>query len=208
MQKDFWDERYGARAYAYGELPNAFFREQLLKLTPGRILLPAEGEGRNAIFAARHGWEVVAFDQSHAGRDKALRLAEKYGVTIEYLVGEFQTLAFEKENFDALGLIYAHFSAEAKSEYHRMLNGYLRPGGTVIFEAFSKAHLAYNTQNPAAGGPKNVDMLFSEEELRVDFSNYEMLQLQEEIIQLKEGLFHNGQSAVVRMVAKKPHLDK
>lgn len=207
MQKDFWDERYGARAYAYGELPNVFFREQLLKLSPGRILLPAEGEGRNAIFAARHGWEVVAFDQSNAGRDKALRLAEKYGVAIEYLVGEFQTLSFAKQHFDALGLIYAHFSAEAKSEYHRMLNTYLRPGGTVVFEAFSKSHLTYNTQNPAAGGPKNVDMLFSEEELRADFPHYEMLHLQEEIIQLKEGLFHNGQSAVVRMVAKKPHLD-
>jgi ubiquinone/menaquinone biosynthesis C-methylase UbiE len=207
MQKDFWDERYGARAYAYGELPNAFFREQLLKLSPGRILLPAEGEGRNAVFAARHGWEVVAFDQSNAGRDKALRLAEKYGVTIEYLVGEFQTLSFEKESFDALGLIYAHFSAEAKSEYHRVLNDYLRPGGTVVFEAFSKSHIAYNTQNPAAGGPKNVDMLFSEEELRADFPDYEMLHLQEEVVHLKEGLFHNGQSAVVRMVAKKPHLD-
>lgn len=203
MQKDFWDQRYGEKAYAYGELPNAFFREQLLKLAPGRILLPAEGEGRNAVFAARHGWEVVAFDQSNAGRDKALRLAEKYGVTIEYLVGEFQTLSFGTAHFDAIGLIYAHFSAEAKSEYHRMLHAYLRPGGTVIFEAFSKAHLAYNTQHPAAGGPRNVDMLFSVEELRADFPDYEMQQLQEEIIELKEGLYHNGQSAVVRMVARK-----
>ena len=203
MQKDFWDQRYGERAYAYGETPNVFFWEQLLKLSPGRMMLPAEGEGRNAIFAARHGWEVVAFDQSIAGRDKALRLAEKYGVSIEYLVGEFQTLSFAKEHFDVIGLIYAHFSAGAKSGYHSMLNAYLRPGGTVVFEAFSKAHLAYNTQHPAAGGPKDVAMLFSEEELRKDFPHYEMLQLQEELIHLKEGLYHNGQSAVVRMVARK-----
>ncbi|WP_020535566.1 class I SAM-dependent methyltransferase [Lewinella cohaerens] len=205
MQKNFWDQRYGEKAYAYGEKPNAFFKEQLLKLSPGRILLPAEGEGRNAIFAARHGWEVVAFDQSYAGREKALRLADKFGVTIEYLVGEFQTLSFARESFDAIGLIYAHFSAEAKSEYHGVLSSYLQPGGLIILEAFSKSHLQYSSQNPAAGGPRNIDMLYSEEELRADFANYEMLQLKEEVIKLEEGLYHNGESAVMRMLAKKKH---
>jgi SAM-dependent methyltransferase len=203
MQKDFWDQRYGVKEYAYGEAPNVFFQEQLAKLSPGRILLPAEGEGRNAVFAARQGWTVVAFDQSNAGREKALKLAEKYGVTIEYLVGEFQTLTFDQEYFDAIGLVYAHFSAAAKSEYHSTLNNCLRPGGIVIFEAFSKSHLAYNRQNPAAGGPRDIDMLYSVEELRSYFPNYEMLHLQEEVVHLQEGLYHNGESAVVRMVAKK-----
>jgi len=76
---DFWNARYAAAEYAYGTEPNAFFKAQLDQLTPGRLLLPAEGEGRNAVYAAKKGWEVVAFDQSDAGQKKALKLAKETG---------------------------------------------------------------------------------------------------------------------------------
>ena len=74
--KNFWDERYKAKAYVYGKEPNQYFAEKLRELEPGKILLPAEGEGRNAVFAARQGWEVSAFDSSSEGRKKAFLLAE------------------------------------------------------------------------------------------------------------------------------------
>ena len=77
--KQFWDERYGDDEYAYGTKPNTWFAEQLARMAQGRLLLPAEGEGRNAVYAAKLGWEVTAFDISAAGRDKAMRLAEKHG---------------------------------------------------------------------------------------------------------------------------------
>ena len=75
--KDFWNQRYAEEEYAYGTEPNAFFKAQLDQRTPGRLLLPAEGEGRNAVYAAKKGWEVVAFDQSDAGQKKALKLAKE-----------------------------------------------------------------------------------------------------------------------------------
>jgi hypothetical protein len=53
--KEFWNQRYAEAAFAYGSEPNAFFAEQLSKLEPGKLLLPAEGEGRNAVFAAKNG---------------------------------------------------------------------------------------------------------------------------------------------------------
>ena len=71
--KDFWNQRYAADEYAYGTAPNAFFKAVLDPLPPGRILLPAEGEGRNAVYAAKLGWEVVAFDQSEGGQKKAMK---------------------------------------------------------------------------------------------------------------------------------------
>ena len=74
--KNFWDERYKAKTYVYGKEPNQYFAEKLRELEPGKILLPAEGEGRNAVFAARQGWEVSAFDSSSEGRKKAFLLAE------------------------------------------------------------------------------------------------------------------------------------
>jgi hypothetical protein len=62
--KDFWNERYGWDESAYGEQPNEYFKKQLAQLEPGEILMPAEGEGRNAVHAAKSGWHVKAFDTS------------------------------------------------------------------------------------------------------------------------------------------------
>lgn len=73
----FWNERYSQAEYVYGETPNVFFAAQLDKLSAGTIILPCEGEGRNAVYAASQGWEVKAFDASEAGQKKALLLAEK-----------------------------------------------------------------------------------------------------------------------------------
>jgi 2-polyprenyl-3-methyl-5-hydroxy-6-metoxy-1,4-benzoquinol methylase len=112
-------------------------KEQLIKIPAGTILFPAEGEGRNAIYAATQGWNVNAFDQSIEG--KAQKLANKHDVAINYEVGEFQSIGYQENQFDAIALIYAHFPADKKSSYHKILTTYLRPGGIVIFEAFSKS---------------------------------------------------------------------
>ena len=81
--KDFWDERYSATEFVYGKKPNVYLKEKLTKFNPGTILFPAEGEGRNAVFAASLGWKVSAFDTSTEGRKKALRLAKEHKVKIE-----------------------------------------------------------------------------------------------------------------------------
>ncbi|HSL87766.1 MAG TPA: hypothetical protein VK870_00530, partial [Ignavibacteriaceae bacterium] len=82
FNNNFWDERYSAEEYVYGKDPNEFFEEHLSKLNPGRLLLPGEGEGRNAIFAAKLGWQVDANDQSIVAKSKAEKLAHAYGVNI------------------------------------------------------------------------------------------------------------------------------
>lgn len=200
---DRWNERYSNDDFAYGEEPNNFLKEQLEKLNAGTILFPAEGEGRNAVFAATLGWSVSAFDISEEGRNKALRLAQKHNVTIDYQVGELKSLNFTYEQFDAIALIYAHFPAEIKSLYHKTLDKYLKKGGFIIFEAFSKSHINYIEKNEKVGGPKDIDMLFSIDEIKSDFDNYEIIELEEKVIELKEGLFHNGEGSVIRFVGRK-----
>lgn len=198
-----WNERYRSEEFAYGIQPNNYLKEQLQKLNPGKILFPAEGEGRNAVYAAKCGWIVSAFDISSEGRKKAQRLAEENKVVIDYSVGELGTLNYSSGQFDAIALIYAHFPAEIKSGIHKMLDKLLRKGGVVIFEAFSKRHIEYNTRNPEVGGPKDVATLFSIDEVRSDFSNYEVIELEEKEIELNEGTFHNGLGSVIRFVGKK-----
>lgn len=198
-----WDERYGQEAYAYGEAPNEYLKEQLAQLPPGTILFPADGEGRNSVYAATQGWAVHAFDLSAEGRRKALQLAEKRGTEIDYRVGELATLGYGPAQFDAVALIYAHFPAALRAGLHREINALLKPGGTVILEAFSKGNLAYRAKNPAVGGPPDVDMLFSLEEVQRDFPGFEVIELAEKEVELHEGLYHNGTGLVVRFTGRK-----
>lgn len=201
--KSIWDERYKQSEYAYGKEPNAFLKQQLCGMDPGSILFPAEGEGRNAVYAAEKGWDVYAFDQSEEGRKKALQLAEQRQVHIQYNTDDWDKLPYKMEQFDAIALIYAHFPADIKSKVHHHILRFLKPEGILIFEAFSKKHLAMVQANPAVGGPKEEAMLFSAEELRQDFSALEIVYLKEETITLSEGIYHNGEGSVMRFVGKK-----
>ncbi len=201
--KEKWDDRYSKKEFAYGEEPNRYLKEQLIKIPVGTILFPAEGEGRNSVYAATLGWTVFAFDQSMEGKKKAMLLMDKNHVEIDYQVGEFQSLTYQANQFDTIALIYAHFPADKKSSYHKILATYLRPGGIVIFEAFSKSHLDYNSKNEKVGGPKEIGMLFSTGEIKSDFNNFEIMELAEVEIELNEGLFHNGQGSVIRFTGRK-----
>lgn len=198
-----WNERYRKAEYAYGTEPNEFLKEQLQLLKPGRILFPAEGEGRNAVYAATMGWQVSAFDISDEGQKKALALASRQGVTIDYQVGGFEAVQFSPNQFDAIAFIFAHFPAAIKSRCHQTMATYLRPGGTVIFEAFSKRHLDFIAKNECVGGPREIDMLFSEDELKTDFAEFEIVELRETEVELREGAFHQGRGSVIRFVGIK-----
>ncbi|KOS06767.1 methyltransferase [Flavobacterium akiainvivens] len=198
-----WDDRYKDEAFAYGEAPNNYLKSQLEKLPAGKILFAAEGEGRNAVFAAQMGWHAHAFDISEEGKKKALQLAEANNVAVDYRIGELSQLGYSEAEFDAVALVYAHFPAEIKSDYHKMLVRYLKPGGVVIFEAFAKQHLEYVTKNPAVGGPKDIESLFSLDEIKADFEDFDFITLEETEIELSEGVYHNGTGFVIRFVAKK-----
>jgi SAM-dependent methyltransferase len=198
-----WNERYRKAEYAYGTEPNEFLKEQLQLLRPGRILFPAEGEGRNAVYAARMGWQVSAFDISDEGQKKARALATQQGVTIDYQVGGFEAVQYSQNQFDAIAFIFAHFPAAIKSRGHQIMATYLRPGGTVIFEAFSKRHLDFIAKNERVGGPREIDMLFSEDELKTDFTEFEIVELRETEVELREGPFHQGRGSVIRFVGIK-----
>ncbi len=195
---NFWDKRYSATEYAYGEKPNHFMVEKLGALTPGKILFPAEGEGRNAVYAATRGWEVTAFDPSIEGRDKALQLAKQHNATIDYHIENYETVDFPKESFDCIILIFAHIHSANREKYHKKLVSYLKPGGHLILEGFSKDQLSRNT-----GGPKDLEMLYSKSEMANDFEDFDKLKILETETILNEGKYHNGKASVIRLTGIK-----
>lgn len=195
---EMWDERYANENFVYGIDPNMFFKQELQKLNVGRLLLPAEGEGRNAVFAASQSWQVSAFDISKEGRLKAIELAKKNQGKIDYEIADFEDFTFEKESFDCIALIYAYVSEDMRKYYHQLIVKYLKPGGVLVFEGFSKEQLGQKS-----GGPRQIGMLFSKENLGDDFSELETIKLQELDVELSEGEFHQGTASVIRYVGKK-----
>ena len=197
--KEMWDQRFASEEYAYGTQPNLYFKEKLTGLEPGTLLLPAEGEGRNAVFAAGLGWEVRAMDFSGQGRIKALKLAESMGVQLDYTIGDLAVEDFGEGIYDAAALIYAHMPPDFRKQVHRRILKSLKPGGFIILEAFNKGQVGNSS-----GGPKSVEMLYSTDILADDFEGIEFDTLQELTISLDQGAFHQGHSAIIRMFGRKP----
>lgn len=192
--KKFWNERYTSKHYAYGEAPNVFFQRELNKLPIGKLLLPADGEGRNAVFAAKLGWEVVAFDISEEGKRKAENLADKFKVKIDYRIASFDDFTIEQDTFDAIGLFYTHQPSETRKYFHRKVLRWLKPSGNLILEGFDKTQLG-----KSSGGPKNIDWLFDEAVLRSDFIALSPLSISTQLVNLNEGYYHQGKASVVRV---------
>ncbi len=195
--KEKWNERYASPDFIYGTEPNAFFKQQLNKYTPGRLLLPGEGEGRNAVYAAKHGWTVDAFDLSKQAMKKAQYLARSRNVKINYTKATYEEYNYPHHTYDAVGLIYAHMPSIVRSIIHKQLIQSLKPSGVIILEAFHKDQLNYTS-----GGPKDIDMLFDEDELASDFEGIDILLLEKRKIHLQEGTFHSGDAVVVQMLGK------
>ncbi len=203
MNKQFWDERYASETFAYGESPNDFIKETLPHYLPGKILFPADGEGRNSVYAAQLGYQVSAFDLSDSGKEKALNLAHKHAVSIDYKVDSAEVIEYLEGEFDAIAFVFAHFPADVKQQYNQKMLNFLKSGGYVFFEAFSKEHLEYQKQYPKVGGPKDLEMLFSKEELLASFEGLETILLEIKEVMLSEGPFHQGTGSVIRYIGRK-----
>lgn len=203
MNKEYWDERYARSEYAYGEAPNVFIENTLPNYPVGKILFPADGEGRNSVYAAKLGWTVSSFDLSDTGKQKAMDLATANHVDLDYQVCGADEVNYELESFDAIAFVFAHFPANVKQQYNKKMLDFLKPGGLVFFEAFGKNHIEYQEKYPSIGGPKDVDMLFSIEEMQETFANFEVIVLEEAEQELNEGPFHQGVGSVIRFVGRK-----
>ncbi len=200
---EIWDSRYKQEEYIFGEEPNQFLKEELLKLSPGNILFPAEGEGRNAVFAAKVGWKVYAFDISKEGRDKALKLAKKNKLDIDYQLGDFNSLKYQENFFDVIALIYTHFPPFIRSLYFPIFDELLKDKGIIIAEVFSKRHIEYQKKYEKIGGPRDMDLLYSINDFQNFFPKYEYHLLEETEVELYEGQGHLGVGSVIRFVGKK-----
>jgi cyclopropane fatty-acyl-phospholipid synthase-like methyltransferase len=193
-----WDERFSAEHYVYGKEPNAFFKDQIDQLSPGRVLFIGEGEGRNAVYAASKGWIVDAVDISHEAKKKADGLAAENGGKINFIVADIAEYTPPKEFYDLIVLIFFHVMPDLREESHSQVINALKTGGRVVIECYEKEQLKYKS-----GGPKNEQLLYSLEDIYTDFNELEIITFSKQVVNLDEGPLHQGDASVIRYVGEK-----
>jgi SAM-dependent methyltransferase len=196
--KELWDERFSGDEYMYGIAPNPQFKTFIDNLPKGTLLLPGEGEGRNAVYAAAMGHKVVAIDQSIEGQRKALLLAHRFQTHIDYRVVDLMDSDLIHEPFDAIALVFLHLPLELRGIYHSFLQRCLKPGGKLFVVGFSTEQLKY-----ASGGPNHIDWLYTPQILSNDFMEMEIVRNEQIVVGLSEGFGHQGQASLVVFEAVK-----
>ena len=196
---NFWDQRFSEPGYKYGLEPNAFLREQAVRLAPAsQILVPGDGEGRNGVWLAQQGHAVTSVDSSEVGLQKARSLAESRGVQLATQCVDLAEWAPVANSLDAVVLIYTHLPTAIRQRAHRALAQGLRAGGWLIVEAFHPEQVSYGS-----GGPKDVDMLYTPEQLDKDFDGLLTRVLSwHGVTTLAEGPGHQGQAHVTRWMGQ------
>lgn len=192
-----WNQRYDTPEFIYGKEPNSFFKSTLEGLHPGKLLLPAEGEGRNAVFAAKAGWEVYAIDSSIVAKEKAEKFARESSVAIHYQLGDITNYSFDAE-FNVIGFFYAHLFPGERAIAKKIAMDHLRKNGILMIEGFSKEQLQYNS-----GGPKAPELLYDLDELMNDLHELTILKKEKITTNIKAGTYHNGQASIIRIIGQK-----
>lgn len=197
---NFWDQRFGTEDYLYGTAPNDFLRAEAHRIRPGgEVLCIGEGEGRNAVFLAERGFRVTAFDQSPVGLDKARRLAAERGVSIGTEVGDLATAELGNARWDAIVSIWCHLPRPLHARVYAQIAVALKTGGITLWEHYHPKQLEYKT-----GGPQDVAMLYTLDDLRAGFPTFDVEIGREVEREVHEGTGHFGASFVTQYVARKP----
>lgn len=192
-----WDDRYDQKTYFYGREPNYFVARQLPLLERGRGLFLAEGEGRNAVFAAALGNEVTAVDGSEVGRRKALELAAARNVNLDYRLADVIVDPWDKETWDFIVLCFAHLPPENMPGVHQRVAACLKSGGTMILNSFSKAQFGRKS-----GGPPSLELLHDLDELMGQFPGLNLMGEEKEV-DLHESVGHSGLAMVIELTGIK-----
>jgi ubiquinone/menaquinone biosynthesis C-methylase UbiE len=198
---DHWQERFSTPGFRFGKEPNEFLVacRPLLPKT-GKVLAVADGEGRNGVWLARQGLEVLSIDFSPAAQAKARALAAEHKVDVSFVETDVHTWPYPDEAFDVVADIFTQFSTPAqRPQKWAGMRRALKRGGLLILQGYTPRQLQYGT-----GGPKQIEHLYTRAMLERAFGDLADVRIIEEERELQEGPGHSGMSAVIGLTARKP----
>lgn len=195
-----WNERYAGEDFFYGTEPNAFLVSQKALLKPGmRCLAVADGEGRNGVWLAEQGLEVLSVDGSHVAQAKAKKLAQQRGVAMLFEQVDLLQWDWGEDNYDVVVAIFIQFvTSPEREQMFAAIKRCLKPGGLLLLQGYTPRQLEYRT-----GGPSQAENLYTEAMLAREFADMDILRLHEHDSVIREGSGHSGMSALIDLVARK-----
>lgn len=193
-----WHERFNTDEYMYGKEPNAFVSTIAKQLPKGKVLCIAEGEGRNAVYLARLGFSVTAWDYAASGLEKTKRLAKEHHVTVSTELHDLAEVEWEKEQWDAIVHIFGHLPKDVMARTMEGVKKALKPGGYYVSEMYTKEQLQYGT-----GGPPVAEMLVDPKEMLTTFEDYFIEHFYVGEAHRTEGILHTGDAHVVQSLFQK-----
>eukprot|EP01037_Dinobryon_pediforme_P004332 gene4332-4381_t len=195
-----WNRRFAEERYVFGREPNAFLASQKPRLLPGQTALAvADGEGRNGVWLARQGLDVLSVDVSTAGLAKARALAEEHGVSLRTALVDLADWDWDVPPVDVIVAIFIQFAdPDLRTRIFAHMKAALKPGGLVLLAGYRPEQLAYGT-----GGPSQRENLYTETMLREAFADFTIEHLSAYDAEISEGDGHHGMSALIDMVARK-----
>jgi len=198
---EFWNERFNKEEFIFGKEPNEYLVDQTGKyLKPGnKVLCIADGEGRNGVWLAKQGMQVVGFDASDIALAKAKQFAKEHQVQVEYSFSDTDSFAWHANNYDAVIGIFIQFADPVMREriFQKTYEA-LKPGGIFILQGYTPKQLEYKT-----GGPSLIEHLYTEEMIRDLSKIFDIRELSIYEKELSEGARHTGMSALLGLVAQK-----
>lgn len=199
MTSTFWDERYSGDGLVYGKAPNEFLASMAGRFAKaGHALDIGAGEGRNALFLASLGLDVLAVDQSAVGMEKAKRRGEELGLKLKTRAVDLRDFDAEPGSFDVVSSIFVHLPAELRAMVHKRVGTWLKPGGVFVLEAYAPDQLRRST-----GGPKDAALLAPLDVIVGELGALEIEHRAALVRNVVEGQFHSGEASVVQVVARK-----
>jgi hypothetical protein len=196
-----WNARFARDEYLFGEEPNAFLRANTHWMqSDDSVLCVADGEGRNSVWLAEQGLKVSAFDFAPNAVAKAKRLALRRNVTVAHELGDAYTWPWTARRYRALVAVFIQFlPPESRNNVFAGMMSTIEPGGLFLLEGYRPEQVDY-----ATGGPPRREHMYTREWLEATFSGWEFLVLKDYDAVICEGKAHNGLSALIDLVARKP----
>ena len=195
-----WNARFAREDFLFGEDPNAFLRVHAHRLQAGgSVLCVADGEGRNSVWLAEHGFRVTAFDFAPNAVAKAKRLAQVRNVSVSHELGDVYNWPWTAKRYDALVAVFIQFIPPDQRDFvFEGMKSAVAPGGLFLLEGYRPEQVDNHT-----GGPPRREHMYTAEWLEGMFSGWEILVLECRDAVIREGEAHNGMSALIDLVARK-----
>ncbi|HKK85637.1 MAG TPA: class I SAM-dependent methyltransferase [Roseovarius sp.] len=195
-----WEDRFQTPDYVFGTEPAAFLKDHADLLPPNgaTALSVADGEGRNSVFMAEQGLEVTALEYAPSAIAKARKLAETKGVIVDFREVDVLNHTWP-ETYDIVAGIFIQFvGPDARPILFNGMKQSVKPGGLILLHGYTPKQLEFGT-----GGPPCAENMYTEDMLRTEFADWEILDCRAYERHIEEGEGHKGQSALIDLVARK-----